>query len=179
LLILFWESQFPGRGDLPPEHKTHSRAGGFNSVLIRARTEEVSRMASRGVNKVILVGNLGANPDIRFLANGDRVTVIRLATGEVWKDQNGTHQERTEWHQVVFYRRLAEIAGELLKKGSKIYIEGSLRTQPWEKNGEKRTTTEVVANDLQILDRANGHEAAAGNCDKPSFAKPRQHRSNA
>jgi single-strand DNA-binding protein len=135
-------------------------------------------MASRGVNKVILVGNLGAKPDIRFLANGDRVTVIRLATGEVWKDQNGTHQERTEWHQVVFYRRLAEIAGELLRKGSKIYVEGSLRTQQWEKDGEKRTTTEVVANDLQVLDRTKGHEEAVGNCDKQSFAKPRQHRSN-
>jgi single-strand DNA-binding protein len=135
-------------------------------------------MANRGVNKVILVGNLGANPDIRFSANGDRVTVIRLATGEVWKDQNGTQQERTEWHQVVFYRRLAEIAGELLRKGSKIYVEGSLRTQQWEKDGEKRTTTEVVANDLQVLDRANSHEAAVGNCDKQSFAKPRQHRSN-
>jgi single-strand DNA-binding protein len=136
-------------------------------------------MASRGVNKVILVGNLGANPDIRFLANGDRVTVIRLATGEVWKDQNGTPQERTEWHQVVFYRRLAEIAGELLRKGSKIYVEGRLRTQQWEKDGEKRTTTEVVANDLQVLDRTKGHEAAVRNSDKPNFAKPRQHRSNA
>jgi single-strand DNA-binding protein len=135
-------------------------------------------MASRGVNKVILVGNLGANPDIRFLANGDRVTVIRLATGEVWKDQSGTHQERTEWHQVVFYRRLAEIAGELLRKGSKIYVEGSLRTQQWEKGGEKRTTTEVVANDLQILDRANSHESDFGGRDKQNFTKPRQHRSN-
>jgi single-strand DNA-binding protein len=135
-------------------------------------------MASRGVNKVILVGNLGANPDIRFLANGDRVTVIRLATGEVWKDQNGTPQERTEWHQVVFYRRLAEIAGELLRKGSKIYVEGRLRTQQWEKDGEKRTTTEVVANDLQVLDRTKGHESAFGNSDKQSFAKPRQIRSN-
>jgi single-strand DNA-binding protein len=136
-------------------------------------------MASRGVNKVILVGNLGANPDIRFLANGDRVTVIRLATGEVWKDQNGTPQERTEWHQVVFYRRLAEVAGELLKKGSKIYVEGRLRNQQWEKDGERRITTEVVANDLQILDRANRHEAAFGNGDKQNFTKPRQNRSNA
>jgi single-strand DNA-binding protein len=135
-------------------------------------------MASRGVNKVILVGNLGANPDIRFLAHGDRVTVIRLATGEVWKDQNGTPQERTEWHQVVFYRRLAEIAGEFLRKGSKIYVEGRLRTQQWEKEGEKRMTTEVVANDLQVLDRANDHKTSFGNSDKQSFAKPRQHRSN-
>jgi single-strand DNA-binding protein len=135
-------------------------------------------MASRGVNKVILVGNLGANPDIRFLANGDKVTIICLATGEVWKDQNGTPQERTEWHQVVFYRRLAEIAGELLRKGCKIYVEGSIRTQHWEKNGEKRTATEVVANDLQVLDRANGHEAAVGRRDKQNFAKPRQNRSN-
>jgi len=111
-------------------------------------------MASRGVNKVILVGNLGADPDIRYLPTGGMVTALRLATGEVWKDQDGKPQERTEWHRVVFYRRLAEVAGEFLKKGSKIYVEGSLCTQQWDKNGEKHYTTEVIANDLQMLDRA-------------------------
>ena len=97
-------------------------------------------MASRGVNKVILVGNLGADPDIRYLPTGGMVTALRLATGEVWKDQDGKQQERTEWHRVVFYRRLAEVAAEFLKKGSKIYVEGSLRTQQWDKDGEKRYT---------------------------------------
>jgi single-strand DNA-binding protein len=98
-------------------------------------------MASRGINKVILVGNLGADPDIRYLPTGGMATAIRLATGEVWKDQDGKQQERTEWHRVVFYRRLAEVAADFLKKGSKIYVEGSLRTQQWDKDGEKRYTT--------------------------------------
>ena len=115
-------------------------------------------MANRGINKVILVGNLGADPDIRYLPSGSSVTFIRLATGEAWKDQEGQVQERTEWHRVVFYRRLAEIAAEYLKKGSKIYIEGSLRTQQWEKDGEKRYTTEVIGKDLHMLDKASAAE---------------------
>ncbi len=122
-------------------------------VFNRARPEEVNSMASRGVNKVTLVGNLGADPDIRYLPSGAMVTAIRLATGELWKDEDGKQQERTEWHRVVFNRRLAEVAGEFLKKGSKIYVEGSLRTQQWDKNGEKRYTTEVIANDLLMLER--------------------------
>ena len=113
-------------------------------------------MASRGVNKVILIGNLGADPEVRYMPNGGAVTTIRMATSESWKDQSGQQQERTEWHRVVFYRKLAEIAGEYLKKGAKLYIEGSLRTQQWEKNGEKRYTTEIVANEMQMLDRAGG-----------------------
>ncbi|WNV06361.1 single-stranded DNA-binding protein [Candidatus Methylospira mobilis] len=112
-------------------------------------------MASRGVNKVILIGNLGADPEVRYMPNGGAVTTIRLATSETWKDQNtGQQQERTEWHRVVFYRRLAEIAGEYLRKGGKVYIEGSLRTSQYEKNGEKRYSTDIVANEMQMLDRA-------------------------
>jgi single-strand DNA-binding protein len=113
-------------------------------------------MASRGVNKVILIGNLGADPEVRYMPNGGAVATIRLATSESWKDQSGQQQERTEWHRVVFYRKLAEIAGEYLKKGAKVYIEGSLRTQQWEKNGEKRYTTEIVGNEMQMLERAGG-----------------------
>ena len=136
-------------------------------------------MANRGVNKVILVGNLGADPDIRYIPSGDMVTTIRLATGEIWKDQDGKQQERTEWHRVVFYRRLAEVAGEFLKKGSKIYLEGSLRTQQWDKDGEKRYTTDVVAKELHLLDRAGDNESAAGSgCNgRQAPAKPQQHRS--
>ncbi|MFA5920793.1 MAG: single-stranded DNA-binding protein [Methylococcaceae bacterium] len=133
-------------------------------------------MASRGVNKVILVGNLGADPDIRYLPTGGMVTALRLATGEVWKDQDGKQQERTEWHRVVFYRRLAEVAGEFLKKGSKIYVEGSLRTQQWDKDGEKRYTTEVVAKELHMLDRASDN-VAHGSSGKQNSAMPRQNRS--
>ncbi len=134
-------------------------------------------MASRGVNKVILVGNLGADPDIRYLPTGGMVTAIRLATGETWKDQNGQQQERTEWHRVVFYRRLAEVAGEFLKKGSKIYVEGSLRTQQWDKDGEKRYTTEVIAKELHMLDRASEHDEAQGPRGQQNPAKPRRNRS--
>lgn len=116
-------------------------------------------MASRGVNKVILIGNLGADPEVRYMPNGGAVTNLRLATSETWKDQNtGQTQERTEWHSVVMYRRLAEIAGEYLKKGSKVYIEGSLRTRKWQdKNtGQDRYTTEIIGNEMQMLDRAAG-----------------------
>jgi single-strand DNA-binding protein len=134
-------------------------------------------MASRGIIKVILVGNLGADPDIRYLPTGGMVTTIRLATGEVWKDQDGKQLERTEWHRVVFYRRLAEIAGEFLKKGSKLYVEGSLRTQQWDKDGEKRYTTEVVAKELHLLDRVGDNGEASGSSGKLNIAKPQQNRS--
>ena len=136
-------------------------------------------MASRGINKVILVGNLGADPDIRYLPTGGMVTALRLATGEVWKDQDGKQQERTEWHRVVFYRRLAEVAAEFLKKGSKIYVEGSLHTQQWDKDGEKRYATEVVAKELYLLDRAGDNEGASSSSSngKQNTAKPQQNRS--
>lgn len=111
-------------------------------------------MASRGVNKVILVGNCGQDPETKFTASGAAVTNISIATSETWKDkQSGQTQERTEWHRVVFFNRLAEIAGEYLRKGSKLYIEGSLRTRKWQdQQGQDRYTTEIVANEMQMLD---------------------------
>ena len=113
-------------------------------------------MANRGVNKVILLGRLGADPDIRYLPNnGGKVVAVRLATSEVWKDAKNAKQERTEWHRVVFFKKLADTAGEYLKKGGQIYVEGTLRTQQWDKNGEKRYRTEVVVHELQMLDRAS------------------------
>jgi single-strand DNA-binding protein len=109
---------------------------------------------ARGINKVILIGNLGADPDVRYLASGDPVANISLATSETWKDkQNGQQQERTEWHRVVIYGKMADIASKYMKKGSKVYIEGSLRTRKWQdKNGQERYTTEIICNDLQLID---------------------------
>ena len=110
-------------------------------------------MASRGVNKVILVGNVGQDPETRYLPSGGAVTNLTLATSESWKDKNtGENQERTEWHRVVFFQRLAEIVAEYVKKGSKLYIEGRLQTRSWEQDGVKRYTTEIVANEMQMLD---------------------------
>ena len=109
---------------------------------------------SKGVNKVILIGNLGKDPEVKALPTGSAVTTITLATSESWKDkQTGQQQERTEWHRVVFYNRLAEIAGEYLRKGSKAYIEGKLRTRKWQdKSGVDHYTTEVIAENMQMLD---------------------------
>ncbi len=110
---------------------------------------------ARGVNKVILVGNLGADPDVRAMPNGEAVTTLSLATSDTWKDkQTGEPQEKTEWHRVILFRRLAEIARDYLKKGSKIYIEGKLQTRKWQDKttGQDRYTTEIVGNELQMLD---------------------------
>ena len=125
-------------------------------------------MASRGVNKVILVGNLGNDPETRAFPSGDMVTNITLATSETWKDkQTGQPQERTEWHRVVFHRRLAEIAGEYLHKGSKVYIEGSLKTRKWQgKDGQDRYTTEIVAREMQMLD---SRSQSQGNYNQDSY----------
>jgi single-strand DNA-binding protein len=116
---------------------------------------------ARGVNKVILIGNLGADPDVRYMPNGSAVANVTVATSTVWRDkQSGELVERTEWHRVVFFSRLAEIVGEYLRKGSKIYIEGSLRTRKWQDKttGVDRFTTEIVANEMQMLDsRTGGH----------------------
>jgi len=110
-------------------------------------------VASRGVNKVILVGNVGQDPETRYLPSGGAVTNVTLATSETWKDKNsGEAQERTEWHRIVFYQRLAEIVAEFVKKGSKLYVEGSLRTRSWEQDGIKRYATEIIANEMQMLD---------------------------
>lgn len=118
---------------------------------------------ARGINKVILVGNLGNDPDTRYLPDGGAVTNISVATSESWKDRNtGQQNERTEWHRVVFFRRLAEIAGEYLKKGSKVYIEGKLRTRQWEKEGQKHYSTEIVADELQMLDSRGDSPGMSG-----------------
>jgi len=104
------------------------------------------------INKVILIGNLGKDPETRYMPNGDAVTNITLATTETWKDKTGEKQEKTEWHRITFYRKLAEIAGEYLKKGRSVYIEGRLETRKWtDKSGADRYTTEVIANDMKML----------------------------
>ena len=122
----------------------------------------------RGVNKVILLGTVGRDPEVRSLgASGSTVTSISLATSEAWKDKNtGQLTEQTEWHRVVFYGRLAEISGEYLRKGSKVYVEGSLRTRKWQdQNGQDKYTTEIVASEMQMLDSRSG--------DNTGFSEPR------
>lgn len=126
---------------------------------------------ARGINKVILVGNCGQDPETRFSGSGAAITNISLATSESWKDkQTGQQQERTEWHRVVFFNRLGEIAGEYLKKGSKVYVEGSLRTRKWQdKDGQDRYTTEIVGNEMQMLDsRGMSENSSVGQMDTNS-----------
>lgn len=115
------------------------------------------------VNKVILIGNLGADPETRYLPSGDAVTNLRLATTDVWKDKSGEKQEHTEWHRISFFGKLAEIAGEYLKKGSPVYVEGRIRTRKWQdKEGQDRYSTEIVADRMQLLGgRGGGAESAA------------------
>ena len=134
-------------------------------------------MATRGVNKVILVGNLGNDPETRFMPSGGAVTNVSLATSETWKDkQTGQPQERTEWHRVVFFNRLAEIAGEYLKKGSKVYVEGALRTRKWQdQSGADRYSTEIVASEMQMLDsRGEGMSGSMGGGNQNHGFAPRQ-----
>jgi single-strand DNA-binding protein len=124
---------------------------------------------ARGINKVIVVGNLGADPDTRALPSGNQVTNISVATSESWNDKvTGEKQERTEWHRVVFYGRLAEIAGDYLKKGSQVYVEGKLQTRKWEdKEGNERWTTEIVSNQMQMLGEKMSQSASnQGNVTK-------------
>ena len=113
---------------------------------------------ARGVNKVIIIGNLGQDPEIKYMPNGNAVANVTVATSESWKDKNtGENVDKTEWHRVVFFRRLAEIVGEYLKKGSKVYIEGKLQTRKWQdKNGKDNWTTEIIANEMQMLDSRGG-----------------------
>jgi single-strand DNA-binding protein len=122
---------------------------------------------ARGINKVILIGNLGADPETRAMPSGMTVANIRVATSENWKDkQSGENKERTEWHNVAMFGRLGEIAGEYLKKGSKVYIEGSLRTRKWQdKQGQDRYTTEIIANEMQMLDSRGGGMGGGGGGD--------------
>ena len=121
-------------------------------------------MASRGVNKVILVGNLGADPEVRYTQNSTAIANLSIATSETWKDkQTGEPREQTEWHRCVAYRRLAEIAGEYLKKGSKVYVEGRLQTRKWQgQDGQDRYTTEIVINEMQMLDSRGGSGMGQG-----------------
>ncbi len=132
-------------------------------------------MASRGVNKVILVGNLGKDPEVRYMPNGGAVATITVATSETWKDkQSGEQQEKTEWHRVVMFNRLGEIAGEYLKKGSKIYLEGRLQTRKWQgQDGQDRYTTEIVASEMQMLDSRGGAGGGGGGYN-PSNSAPAQ-----
>ncbi len=124
------------------------------------------------VNKVIIVGNLGRDPETRYNPEGGAITNISVATTDTWKDKaSGEKQERTEWHRVVFFNRLAEIAGEYLKKGSQVYVEGSLRTRKWkDKEGQERTTTEIVADRMQMLGSRQGSGDAGGR-ERSSEAK--------
>ncbi|MBV32428.1 MAG: single-stranded DNA-binding protein [Porticoccaceae bacterium] len=125
---------------------------------------------ARGINKVIIVGNCGQDPETRYMPSGGAVTNLSLATSESWKDKNtGQQQERTEWHRVVFFNRLAEIAGEYLKRGSKVYVEGSLRTRKWQDkdSGQDRYTTEIVANEMQMLD-SKGSSAGDFSSSQPN-----------
>ena len=131
---------------------------------------------ARGINKVILIGNLGADPETRYMPSGGAVTNLRLATSENWKDKNtGDMQERTEWHRVALFGRLAEVAAEYLRKGSKVYIEGSLRTRKWQdKDGRDNYSTEIVANDMQMLDsRGGGAPAGTSEGGGGGYSAPR------
>jgi single-strand DNA-binding protein len=120
---------------------------------------------ARGINKVMLVGNVGNAPEVRQTTEGNAITTLSLATSETWKDkQTGEKQEKTEWHRVVFFRQLAEIVGKYVRKGSKLYIEGNLRTRKWQdQQGIDRYTTEVVANDMQMLDSRHDEERPDNN----------------
>ena len=120
---------------------------------------------ARGINKVIIIGNIGQDPEVKYMPSGGAVTNVSIATSETWKDKNtGQPQERTEWHRVVFFNRLGEIAGEYLKKGSKVYIEGSLRTRKWQaQDGTDRYTTEIVANEMQMLDGRGDNQGGGYN----------------
>jgi single-strand DNA-binding protein len=123
---------------------------------------------ARGVNKALLIGNLGSDPEVRYTPNGNAIANVVLATSSAWRDkQTGELNERTEWHRIVFFNRLAEIVNEYLRKGSKIYIEGSLRTRKWQdKSGIDRYTTEIIANEMQILDNRNSGNSNQGNTNE-------------
>ena len=136
---------------------------------------------ARGINKVILVGNLGADPEVRYTGGGTAIASLRIATSENWTDkQSGQKQERTEWHRVKLFGRLAEIAGEYLKKGSQIYVEGSLRTDKYtDKDGIERYSTDIIANDLQMLggrggESGGGMGGGGGYRERPQGGAPRQ-----
>lgn len=130
---------------------------------------------AKGVNKAILLGNVGGDPEVRYTPQGSAVANITIATSEKWKDkQTGQEQERTEWHRIVFFNRLAEVVGEYVRKGMKLYIEGQIRTRQWEQDGVKRYTTEIVASEMQLLDNKNsGNGQAMANQQAASYQQQR------
>ncbi|WP_407275756.1 single-stranded DNA-binding protein [Halothiobacillus sp. DCM-1] len=127
-------------------------------------------MASRGINKVIILGNLGQDPEVRYMPSGGQVTNIRVATSESWRDKDtGEQKETTEWHRIVFFNKLAEIAGQYLKKGSQVYVEGTLKTRKWQgQDGQDRYTTEIVASEMQMLGGRSGG-SGGGNTDAGGY----------
>ena len=132
---------------------------------------------ARGVNKVILIGNLGQDPEVKYMPNGNAVANVTIATSESWKDKSSGEQvDKTEWHRVVFFRRLAEIVGEYLKKGSKVYIEGKLQTRKWQdKEGKDNWTTEIIASEMQMLDSRGGGSSDFNQASSaPSQSAPAQ-----
>ena len=132
-------------------------------------------MSSRGINRAIIIGNLGQNPEVKYMPNGNAVANVSIATSESWKDKNtGEQVDKTEWHRVVFFRRLAEIVGEYLKKGSKVYVEGKLQTRKWQdKEGKDHWTTEIIANEMQMLDSRGGANAnQSAQTPEPQAAAP-------
>jgi single-strand DNA-binding protein len=133
-------------------------------------------MAGGGINKVIIVGNLGADPEVRYTANGSAVTNIRVATSEAWKDKNtGEPQERTEWHRITLFARLGEVAGQYLRKGSKVYVEGKLRTRKWQtQDGQDRWSTDIIADQMQMLDSRGGGGQGVAQGQGPSYGTGQQ-----
>lgn len=131
---------------------------------------------AKGINKAILIGNLGVDPETRYAANGTAITNLRLATSDTWRDkQTGDMQERTEWHRVVLFARLAEVAAEYLRKGSKVYIEGRIQTRKWQgQDGQDRYTTEIVANEMQMLDSKGGGSASFDGPSGGGQSRPQQ-----
>jgi len=133
---------------------------------------------ARGINKVILIGHVGTDPEVRYMPNGNAVATVSIATTESWKDkQTGERQDKTEWHRVVFFNRLGEIIGEYVRKGSKVYIEGSLRTRKWQdQQGQDRYTTEIVANDLQMLDSKGNNNNMPDDMPAQNFDSARENK---
>ena len=129
---------------------------------------------ARGINKVILVGTVGKDPEMKYMPSGDAIANISVATNESWKDKNtGEKKEITEWHRVVFFRQLADIVGKYLRKGQQVYIEGSLKTRSWEKDGQKQYTTEIVASSLQMLgSKGDGERTEQSAAPKPAPPPP-------
>ena len=129
---------------------------------------------ARGINKVILVGTVGKDPEMNYMPSGDAIANISVATNDSWKDKNtGEKKEITEWHRVVFFRQLADIVGKYLRKGQQVYIEGSLKTRSWEKDGQKHYATEIVASDMQMLGSKGDGERTEQSASAPKPAPPK------